>query len=432
MLVTRAAILSFLVAGSNAFAPSQPTLKTAKVVLQSAVAAPDETATDVDTPTEGNEESNTVDLSIPYDATVQLAYDESDKSEAFEDFKPKYLAQAIAEVVSKQPVDISVPYDATVQLAFAESDRSMPYEEFKPKYLADAVAQVVAKQSGDVAVLEEPTPVAAEESVATEETEKKDEIVYYKRPVIEKTEVEEVEDDVVYYKRNVKALDSKDIYLWTPKDPNFVSTKKNREGKYTLKANDPSVEKIAVKKTTPIKVTRNKNERYFALKNNEDKAMGIKSEAKIAAEEKKIAKIKENPNAVGIFAPAVILTKDVIGITELNKLRGKIIKLHTDVIGGFTETAQTDFGNAVLKVLFDLADKNGDGTIDEEELTVALNALGFDFLKEKEIAKIFKKADGDDNGKLDFEEWQEAAPKVLKGNLVKLAKKNGHDLGFLA
>jgi len=53
-------------------------------------------------------------------------------------------------------------------------------------------------------------------------------------------------------------------------------------------------------------------------------------------------------------------------------------------------------------------------------------------LKEKEIAKIFKKADGDDNGKLDFEEWQEAAPKVLKGNLVKLAKKNGHDLGFLA
>jgi len=350
MLVTRAAILSFLVAGSNAFAPSQPTLKTAKVVLQSAVAAPDETATDVDTPTEGNEESNTVDLSIPYDATVQLAYDESDKSEAFEDFKPKYLAQAIAEVVSKQPVDISVPYDATVQLAFAESDRSMPYEEFKPKYLADAVAQVVAKQSGDVAVLEEPTPVAAEESVATEETEKKDEIVYYKRPVIEKTEVEEVEDDVVYYKRNVKALDSKDIYLWTPKDPNFVSTKKNREGKYTLKANDPSVEKIAVKKTTPIKVTRNKNERYFALKSNEDKAMGIKSEAKIAAEEKKIAKVKENPNAVGIFAPAVLLTKDVIGITELNKLRGKIIKLHTDVIGGFTETAQTDFGNAVLKV----------------------------------------------------------------------------------
>merc|ERR1712003_165521 len=82
--------------------------------------------------------------------------------------------------------------------------------------------------------------------------------------------------------------------------------------------------------------------------------------------------------------------------------------------------------------LFALADKNGDGTIDEEELTVALKALGFDFLKEKEIAQIFNRADGDKNGSLDFEEWSKAAPPTLKKNLIKLAKKNGHDLGFLA
>jgi len=141
---------------------------------------------------------------------------------------------------------------------------------------------------------------------------------------------------------------------------------------------------------------------------------------------------KENKNAEGIFAPAVLLTKDIVGETELNKLRAKIIGMHSDVIGKFTETAQSEFGNQVLKVLFHLADKDGDGTIDEDELKVALNSLGFDFLKEKQIAGIFKRADGDKNGRLDFDEWQKAAPKTLKNSLVKLAKKNGHDLGFLA
>lgn len=106
--------------------------------------------------------------------------------------------------------------------------------------------------------------------------------------------------------------------------------------------------------------------------------------------------------------------------------------MHSDVIGTFTATAQTEFGNQVLKVLFDLADKDGNGTIDEKELTVALRALGFDFLKEKQIAGIFKRADSDKNGKLDFEEWEKEAPKTLKTALTKLAKKNGHDLGFLA
>lgn len=137
-------------------------------------------------------------------------------------------------------------------------------------------------------------------------------------------------------------------------------------------------------------------------------------------------------DAEGIFAPAVLLTKDIVGAPKLNKLRGKIIGMHSEVIGKFTETAQTEFGNQVLKVLFTLADKNGDGTIDEEELNDALKALGFDFLKEKQVAGIFERADGDKNGRLDFDEWQQAAPKTLRTALIKLAKKNGHDLGFLA
>lgn len=146
---------------------------------------------------------------------------------------------------------------------------------------------------------------------------------------------------------------------------------------------------------------------------------------------KKPAK-KASTDNEGLFAPVVLLTKEIIGIKELNKLRGKIIKMHSSVIGDFTETAQSEFGIQVLRVLFTLADKNGDGTIDEAELTTALRSLGFDFLKEKEIANIFDKADGDKNGALDFEEWSKAASPTLKKNLIKLAKKNGHDLGFLA
>ena len=32
---------------------------------------------------------------------------------------------------------------------------------------------------------------------------------------------------------------------------------------------------------------------------------------------------------------------------------------------------------------------------------------------------------------IDFEEFVKETPKVLRVNLVKLAKSNGHDLGFL-
>ncbi len=101
------------------------------------------------------------DISIPYDATIQLAYEASDKSLTYMDFKPKYLEQAIQDVISKQktsepkppppppapePIDISIPYDATVELAYEASDKSLSYEEFKPKFLAEAIQEVIAKR----------------------------------------------------------------------------------------------------------------------------------------------------------------------------------------------------------------------------------------------------------------------------------------------
>ena len=93
------------------------------------------------------EEPEEVDLSIPYDATSQLAYESSDKSMAFDDFKATFLADAVADVIAKQPVDLSIPYDATSQLAYDSSDKSMSFAEFKTKFLADAVADVIAKKA---------------------------------------------------------------------------------------------------------------------------------------------------------------------------------------------------------------------------------------------------------------------------------------------
>ena len=86
------------------------------------------------------------DVSIDYDAAAKLAYEATDKSMSFAEFKPKYEEEAVALVVSKKPVDISVNYMSAAQLAFAGSDRSMSYADFEKKYLADAVELVKSKQ----------------------------------------------------------------------------------------------------------------------------------------------------------------------------------------------------------------------------------------------------------------------------------------------
>ena len=133
----------------------------------------------------------------------------------------------------------------------------------------------------------------------------------------------------------------------------------------------------------------------------------------------------------GMFSPLVYLAKDIMGDQELNKVRAKAISLHSNVIKDFVATSETPFGQTVLRNLFSIVDANKDGILDQKEISTALRTLGFTWLKEKQVSGIIKRADADENGVIDLVEFTSEAPKTLKTNLAKLAKKNGNELGFL-
>merc|ERR1712127_234515 len=154
----------------------------------------------------------------------------------------------------------------------------------------------------------------------------------------------------------------------------------------------------------------------------------------VAPKKKPVKKVaKKNPaHKDGIFTPAVLVAKEITGADEFIKLRAKIIGYHSDIIKNFVDTHQSPFGQAVLVRAFSVFDKNSDGSIDKDELSIIFNFLGFSWLQDKQINGIMKRADANDNGVLELDEFKSEAPKVLKTNLVKLAKKNGGDLGFLS
>ena len=141
---------------------------------------------------------------------------------------------------------------------------------------------------------------------------------------------------------------------------------------------------------------------------------------------------KRIPVNAGVFAPAVKGAKAVMGDKELNKLRGDVIAAHSKVISAFVDTSESEFGQIVLKQMFEAADKDNNGTLDREEVREALQALGFTFIQDKQIDQIFSRGDANGDMVIDFEEFVTEAPKTLRSSLIKLAKSNGHDLGFLA
>eukprot|EP01083_Nonionella_stella_P269071 910107_1 len=108
-----------------------------------------------------------VDVSIAYDANAKLAYEASDKSMTFKAFLPKYLEDTVAYIRSKQPIDVSIPYDANAKIAYEASDKSMTFKAFLPKYLEDTVAYIKSKQPADVSI-----PYDANAKIAYEASDK--------------------------------------------------------------------------------------------------------------------------------------------------------------------------------------------------------------------------------------------------------------------
>ena len=135
-------------------------------------------------------------------------------------------------------------------------------------------------------------------------------------------------------------------------------------------------------------------------------------------------KKKKNPaHKEGVFSPTVVAAGTILGQDQLNKIRGKFIT--------YRGTSDSKFGKAVLRNLFEIVDVDNSGYIDKEELNQALNLLGFKWLGEKQVAKIFERADSNGDMEISLEEFMEEAPKTLKVNLVKLAKNNGGVMGLL-
>jgi uncharacterized membrane protein YphA (DoxX/SURF4 family) len=148
------------------------------------------------------------------------------------------------------------------------------------------------------------------------------------------------------------------------------------------------------------------------------------------AEEKIKTKLEEDTSS-GPLESLVLTVRDVVGEESFQKLRAKVIKEHSNVIRNFVETSDSEFGQNVLKRMFEIADKDGNGSLDREELKEAMKAMGFVATTDKDLDRIMKKTDKDKNEVIDYDEFVEAAPVVLRNQLTQLAKANGEDLGFL-
>ena len=174
---------------------------------------------------------------------------------------------------------------------------------------------------------------------------------------------------------------------------------------------------------------------YFANEVKvQEKLVDVKASIATVPKSKPVVTKKKKANPAhkeGIFSPIVKVAKDVVGEKEINSIRGKFISAHSNVIKDFVATHPSAVGERAIRDMFTIADIDGDGEISKGELKVAVSKIGFTWLGDKQIDGIFKRADLNGDGVIDFEEFKKETPKILKTNLVKLAKKNGGDMGWL-
>ena len=65
-----------------------------------------------------------------------------------------------------------------------------------------------------------------------------------------------------------------------------------------------------------------------------------------------------NKSTGGPFAPLVVVVRNIVGEKEFNKLRGKAISLHSQVIKDFCKQVGVD--NKQVQAVVRLAKKNGE------------------------------------------------------------------------
>ena len=78
--------------------------------------------------------------------------------------------------------------------------------------------------------------------------------------------------------------------------------------------------------------------------------------------------------------------------------------------------------NAYLKQLFSIADENGDGVLEPDELKTLLQLCGFD-LSAKEIEDFVNAADTNHDGVIEYDEFVPVATKMLKSKNKKIKKR---------
>jgi len=179
------------------------------------------------------------------------------------------------------------------------------------------------------------------------------------------------------------------------------------------------------------KQTATPEKKVIVLEEPKDSKSQVDIEKQTVTPQKKVVKKKSPGHKEGVFSPLVFVAKEVMGANELKKFRAEIISYHSGGIKDFVNTYESAIGQKVVEEAFKIMDENNDGVIDDKELIKGLHALGFSWMDEKQIKGIVKKADKNKNGVLEFDEFNATVSKILKTNLLKLAKQNGDDMGLL-
>lgn len=128
------------------------------------------------------------------------------------------------------------------------------------------------------------------------------------------------------------------------------------------------------------------------------------------------------------MSPVVDGAVCLIGRENVNRVRAAVIKRHKRIITEFVDTHNTPLGRVAMRTLFETADTNGDGWLDSNELSIALNHLGFQVTDAQRDA-IMQRASPREM--LDYDAFVREAPRTLRIQLIRLAKRNGERMGLM-